>query len=139
MSFSGLFEGQDGEDYIATVPKANKAPTRGIVRRFMQTQSLHGVVNAIGQQSPATVAQVDADKADITVPGTFTYATRSTARDMTVANVDPGYSGESRARVANATAAELDDTFDTELKEGFVADEAETGVTSPAVTGADAT
>lgn len=133
-AFSGLYEAQQGEAYSA-VTKALKAPQmRGIVRRFMQPQSAHGFVNALGQASPASITQVNADRADLSVPGTFTYAGRTTARDVTIANAAPGYSGETRARPADATATELAETFNTMRKEGFVADDADTGVTSPAVT-----
>jgi hypothetical protein len=135
MSYSGLFEAQQGEDYIATVPKARKPQMlNGIVRVFMQKQGMHGVANALGRNTPAVIEQVNTQRGTIAVPGTFTYGTRTVARDVNISNAEPGYDGLStRARPANPTEAALVDSIDTTQKTGYVKDDADLGVTSPAV------
>lgn len=132
-AFSGLWDGEHGETYAAT-PKAGRPPMlRGIVRTFMQRQSMHGVVEGLGRNAPASRLLVNADRGDITVPGTFTYSTRSLARDVTISNIEPGYSAETRARPTNVAAGDLAEAFDTTRRNVHPADGAEIGVTSPAV------
>jgi hypothetical protein len=137
-SFSGLWDGVHGDGYAA-MPKADAKPpqARGIVRTFMQRPSMHGHVNALGRNSPATRAAIDADRPDITVPGTFSWPARTLARDVTVTNsashIDGADVNESHARVPDATAADLVNTYDTTLRNGHPADKADSGVTSPAV------
>jgi hypothetical protein len=119
--------------------KADAKPpqARGIVRTFMQRPSMHGHVNALGRNAPATRAVIDADRADITVPGTFSWPTRTLARDITVTNsashVDGANVNETKARVPDATATDLVNTYDTTLRNGHPRDGALSGVTSPVV------
>lgn len=149
-AFSGLWDGIHGDGYAAMTKSTSRPPqTRGIIRAFMQKPGLHGVVNAIGQDAPATRARVDADRPDITVRGTFDYAAwkldpNDAARfvtDVTVANsAAHATSGqltinESIARPADLAAGALIDTFDTTLNNGYPADSGggASGVTSPAL------
>lgn len=137
-AFSGLWDGVHGQAYAA-MPKADAKPpqARGIVRTFMQRPSMHGHVNALGRNAPATRAAIDADRPDITVPGTFTWPARTLARDVTVTNsashVDGANVNEVHNRVPDATAGDLANTYDTTLRNGHPRDEAMSGVTSPQV------
>lgn len=140
-AFSGLWDGIHGEAY-ANRPKSDAQPPfqRGIVRALMQGRGMHGHVTALGRNSPSAIARVDAQRGDITVPGSFDYAswkiddTTIAARDVTITNSAPGYSGETIARPTNATVADMAHTYDTTLRNGHPADAANNGVTSPAVT-----
>lgn len=138
-AFSGLWDGVHTLAYAAMAKADAKPPqVRGIVRTFMQRPTMHGHVNALGRNAPATIKRIDADRADITVPGTFTYPARTLARDVTIANAASHVDGvdinETKARVPDATAGDLAHTYDTTLRNGHPADGAASGVTSPAVT-----
>lgn len=138
-SFSGLWDGVHGQAYSAMAKADAKPPqARGIVRTFMQRPSMHGHVNALGRNAPATRAVIDADRADITVPGSMAWPTRVVSRNVTVTNsgshVDGNPVNETVARVPDATATDLVNTYDTTLRNVHPADEANSGVTSPAVT-----
>lgn len=135
-AYSGLWDGIHGEAYDA-MTKADAQPPfqRGIVRVLMQGRGMHGHVNALGRNSPAEIARVDAAMGDLTgVRGTFDYATRTDLNDMQIDNGNNGSVGdETIARPADATEADMAHTYDTTLRNGHPADAAETGATSPEV------
>lgn len=141
-AFSGLWDGMHGQAYSA-MPKADANPpqARGIVRTFMQRQSMHGHVNALGRNAPATVAQVAADRGDIVMNGGYDYANRQqdAGNQVTVENMGTSVHGAggtalaSRARPSNPDAAALAHTYDTTKTTGYVEDAADTGATGEAV------
>ena len=140
-AFSGLFDGVHGDGYAAT-PKADALPPaqRGIVRVLMQGRGMHGHVEALGRNAPATIARVDADRTDIAVNGTFNYPGRTTDKDVTVLNIGAHVADasqavtESIARPDDATEGDMAHTYDTTMRNGHPADLAASGATSPAVT-----
>jgi hypothetical protein len=133
-AFSGLYDGVHGDGFAA-LRKQSRPPTlRGIVRVFMQKRGLHGTSSALGRNTPDAIAQVDTDRGDINVPGTFTWPARTLARDIVLTNSSPGTTqGDVVSRVPAATEADLVNSFDTTKRNGHPADEANSGVTSPAV------
>ena len=114
-AFSGLYDGVFGDGYAALDAQTRPPMLRGLVRVLMQKRGMHGTVNALGRAAPDTIAQVDAQRGTIAVNGTFNYATRTTDKDVDILNIDPAYSGETVARVPNATEADLANSFDTTL------------------------
>lgn len=142
-AFSGLWDGIHGEAYSA-MPKADANPpqSRGIVRTFMQRQSMHGHVNALGRNSPATIAQTPADRADVDVIGGMeAWPSRNpdAANQVTITNLGDELVGgtgtalESRARPADPAAADLAHTYDTTKNEGYPKDDADHGQTAEAL------
>ena len=144
-SYSGLWDGEHGQSYAA-MPKQDAAPPfqRGIVRVLMQGRGMHGHVSALGRNSPASIAQVDAAVGDQSLKGTFDYAGwkadptgDNTARDVTVTHlgsVEP-VTGEVIARVPDATEVDMLNTYDTTLNNNYPGDAAGSGVTGPALAG----
>ena len=140
-AFSGLFQGEGGVEY-ANVPKSNSLPpqARGIIRTFMQRPAMYGHVAALGRNTIAARAAVDAALGTIAVPGTFNYATRTTARDVNITNIKPAYSGETIRRPVNATEIDMAKTYDTTRRTiGMPEDGADNGVTGPAIASSTAT
>lgn len=140
-AFSGLWDGIHGDGYAA-MPKANvPAILGGIARVVMQKRGMHGFVNAIGQNAPATITQTTGDRSDIAVNGGYDYANRQqdAANQVTITNLgDPlqgagGSAGDTVARPPDTSAASLDVNVDTLLRNSHAADDADSGVTSPAV------
>jgi hypothetical protein len=139
--FSGLFEGEGGVTY-ANTPKSDSLPpqARGIIRTFMQRSAMYGHVAALGRNTIAGRAAVDAARATIAVPGTFNYANRTTARDVNITNAAPAYSNQTMRRPVNATETDMAKTYDTTRRTiGMPADGADNGVTGPAITASTAT
>lgn len=146
-AFSGLWDGMHGDGYAA-MPKSNALPphSRGIIRTFMQRRAMHGHVNALGRNAPMDRARINAERQDITVPGTFDYDAWKAAqpeddkagitRDMTITNagshVDPIAVTETLARPTDATEDELVHTYDTTLNNEYVGDRSMLPITSPA-------
>ena len=143
-AYSGFWDGMYNEAYSA-VPKQDALPPvqRGIVRALMQGRGLHGHVTALGRNAPSVIAQIDAARDQIAVPGTFDYAawkadpTTIANRDVDITNAashssDEGIT-ESIARPADAAEGDMLHTYDTTLRNGHPADAANNGVTSPAV------
>lgn len=140
-AFSGLFQGEGGVPY-ANVPKSNSLPpqARGIIRTFMQRSAMYGHVNALGRNTIAARAAVDAARATIAVPGTFTYSTRTTLRDVNITNAAPAYSNQTMRRPIDATEIDMAKTYDTTRRTiGMPADRAGNGVTGPAIAASTAT
>lgn len=142
-AFSGLWDGMHGQSYAAMTKSDARPPqARGIVRTFMQRQSMHGHVNALGRNAPATIAQIAPDRGDIVMNGGYDYANRQQdgANQVTVENMGTSVHGaggtalSSRARPSDPSAADLAHTYDTTQKTGYVEDDADTGATSEAVT-----
>lgn len=139
-AFSGLWDGTHGDAY-ANRTKADALPpiARGIIRRFMQSPSMHGHVNALGRNAPATRAAIDAELGDITVPGGYDYAARQhdAGNRVTMTNhashIDGNDINETHSRVPDATAADLVHTYDTTKRVGYPGDDAGNGVTGGAV------
>ena len=138
-AFSGLYDGVYGDGYAALAPQSRPPMLRGITRVMMQKRGMHGTVNALGRAAPAVIEQVDAQRGTIAVPGTFDYATRVTARDVDITNAEPGYSGETVARVPDATEDDLVNSFDTTLNENYAGDDADNNITAKELAGSVAT
>lgn len=138
-AFSGLYDAIHKDGYSALREQTRPTMLRGLTRVIMQKRGMHGVVNALGQSAPATIARVDADRGDITVPGsTNAWPDRTLNRNMTVTNIEPAYSGETIARVPDPSTADLNRSLDTTFNEEYVADDALTGATSDALPAEDA-
>ena len=136
--FAGLWDGVHGEAYSA-MPKSPAIPphSHGLLRVLFQDRGMHGLVETLGQDSPATIAQVDAARNSMAVYGTFTYSTRTNNKDETITNIEahavtPAIS-ESVARPATLTAAAVEDVIDTRLNNEYAKDDADSGITAPAL------
>ena len=133
-----------GDGYAGLAAQSRPPMLRGLARVLMQKRGMHGTVNVLGRASPATIAQVDAARTTIAVPGTFDYAAWKidpatvAARDINVTNSAPAYSDETVARVPDATEADLANSFDTTLNSEYANDDAENGATADALAGVNA-
>lgn len=136
-AFSGLWDGIHGEVYARTAEP--EPPIQGVTRVMMSKRGMHGVVNAIGQNAPATIARIDADRADVAVRGGWDYATRTddAGNQVTITNlashIDGNAVNESVARVADASTEDLAAIFDTVLNNEYAADDAQHPETAPAL------
>lgn len=135
-AFSGLYDGVHGDGFAALREQSRPPMLRGITRVLMQKRGMHGTVNALGRDAPDAIAQVDAQRGPISVIGGMeAWPSRDpdAANRVTITNIEPAFSGETVARVPDATEDDLAHSFDTTLREGFPADDADNGVTSPPV------
>jgi hypothetical protein len=132
-AFSGLYDGVHGDGYAALREQSRPPMLRGLMRVMMQKRGMHGTANALGRNTPATIAVIDAARGTIAVNGTFNYPARTTDKDVDITNAEPAYSGETVARVPDATEDSLVNSYDTTKRNGHPADAADNGVTSPAV------
>lgn len=140
-AFSGLWDGIHGENHALT-SDANPPQSRGIIRTFMQRQSMHGYVNALGQLSPTVKTLTAGDRSDVAVIGGMeAWPSRDpdAGNQVTIENLGDELQGgagtalDTRARPADPAAADLAHTFDTTLNEGYAADDANTGQTAEAL------
>lgn len=144
-AFSGLWDGVHGDPYHTSVDGGAGTPPSqvpnpslgGIVRVLMQKRGMFGVVKAITQgTSVASYKRVTADRPDVTVRGGYDYANRQNdvANQVSIANLGGGATTlENENTVANASVATLTHIFDTTLRQGYVGDSAENGVTADAL------
>ena len=136
-AFSGLYDGVHGDGYAALDVQSRPPMLRGITRVIMQKRGMHGTVNVLGGGTPDTIAQIDADRGDITVPGTFNWPARTLDRDMTITNIESHASDsnqdvtETVARVPDASADDLNASLNTTLNNEYAGDDAISGVTAP--------
>lgn len=143
-AFSGLWDGVHNEAY-ADRPKAARQPLgRGIVRVLMQKRGMHGHVNALTRNAPATIARVVTDRSDVDVIGGMeAWPSRNpdAANKVTVANLGDELQGgtgtalDSVARVPDASADDLVNTYDTTKNSEYAGDDALNGVTAPPLAG----
>lgn len=139
-AFSGLYDGVHGDGFTALREQSRPPMLRGLTRVLMQKRGMHGTVHALGRTAPLAISQIDAERGSIDVIGGMeAWPSRDpdAANKVTITNISSHINGASvsdrASRVPDATEDDLAHSFDTTLREGFVADEAISGVTSPEV------
>jgi len=118
-------------------------PITGLLRTLMQKRGMYGWVKAMNGHAPANFAQVSDDEGPITVRGGWLYPSRvdDAANRVTITHS----LGGKRTIVTKTTlpavtpASVMIPVLDTTLRNNYVADKANNGVTSKAWTGAVAT
>lgn len=150
-AFSGLYDGVFGDGYAALAAQSRPPMLRGLTRVLMQKRGMHGTVNALGRSSPPTIAQIDAQRGSMDVRGGYDYANRAedalnfvTIMDAVSGAYSDAEEGigtggfnvdESVARVPDATEADLVNSYDTTINNGYVKDDADNGATAEALPG----
>lgn len=132
-AYSGLWNGVYGTNYAMTaVPTP---PITGMLRVLMQKRGLYGWVKAMNGHAPANFAQIAADEGSMQVRGGWDYDTRAddAANKVTITHTLGGKRTINTVpTLAAPTAGAMVQVLDTTLRNGYVADKANNGVTSKA-------
>lgn len=139
-AFSGLWNGVYGINYAMT--STPTPPMTGLLRTLMQRRGMYGWVKAMNGHAPANFAQVSDDNGPITVRGGWDYDTRTDdpANRVTITHSLGGKRTiVTKTTLAAPTAGAMIQVLDTTLRNNYVADKANNGVTAKSWAGQVAT